>query len=83
LLRNISLAKIYELARTLKIPSDVLERFKPIAPAVYDFGLTVPAGVMNPVASTELLVEIGRRILETEKDVIEGQGVTNVDPAGR
>jgi nucleotide-binding universal stress UspA family protein len=79
LLRNVSLAKINELARAQKIPSDVLERFKPIAPAVYDFGLTVPAGVMNPVASTELLVEIARRILETEKAVIEGQGVQNVD----
>jgi nucleotide-binding universal stress UspA family protein len=79
LLRNISLARTYDLARTLKIPSDVLEKFKPIAPAVYDFGLTVPTGVMNPVASTELLVEVGRRILETEKDVIEGQGVKNID----
>jgi len=79
LLRNLSLAKIYELAQTQKIPSDVLERFKPIAPAVYEFGLSVPAGVINPAASTELLVEIGRRILETEKAVIEGQGVKNVD----
>ena len=34
---------------------------------------------MNPVASTELLVEIARRILETEKAVIEGQGVKSVD----
>jgi len=81
LLRNVSLAKIYELARAQKIPPDVLERFKPTAPAVYDFGLTVPARIMNPVAPTELLVEIGRRILETEKDVIEGQGVKNVDLA--
>jgi len=79
LLRNISLAKIYELARTQKVPSDLLEKFKPIAPALYDFGLTVSAGVVNPVASTELLIEIGRRILEMEKDVIEGQGVKNVD----
>jgi len=79
LLRNISLAKIYELARIQKIPSDVLEGFKPIAPAVYDFGLTMPTGVINPIASTDLLVEIGRRILVTEKGVIEGQGVKNVD----
>ena len=78
LLRNLSLAKIYELAESQKIPLDVLEHFKPIAPAVYDFGLTVPAGVISPAASTELLVEIGRRILETEKAVIEGQGVKNV-----
>jgi nucleotide-binding universal stress UspA family protein len=78
LLRNTSLAKLYELAGTQKIPSDVLERFKSQTPAVYDFGLTIPAGVINPVASTDLLVEIGRRILETEKDVIEGQGVKNV-----
>ena len=80
LLRNISLAKLYELAGTQKIPSDVLERCKSIAPAVYDFGLTVPAGVIHPVAPTDLLIEIGRRILETEKDVIEGQGVKNVAP---
>ena len=79
LLRNVSLAKINELARAQNIPSDVLEKLKPIAPAVYDFGLTVQAGVMNPVASTELLVEIARRILETEKAVIEGQGVKSVD----
>ena len=80
LLRNISLTKLYELAGTQKIPSDVLERYKSIAPAVYDFGLTVPAGVIHPVAPTDLLIEIGRRILETEKDVIEGQGVKNVAP---
>jgi nucleotide-binding universal stress UspA family protein len=80
LLHNISLAKLYELAGTQKIPSDVLERFKSITPAVYDFGLSIPAGVINPVAPADLLVEIGRRILETEKDVIEGQGVKNVVP---
>ena len=79
LLRNIPLAKIYELARVQGISSDVLERFKPIAPAVYDFGLTVPVGAIHPVAPTDLLVEIGRRILETEKAVIVGQGVHNVD----
>ena len=79
LLRDISVAKIYELARTLKIPSDVLERFKHMTPAVYDFGLTIPASVIKPVAMTGLLIEVGRRILETEKDVIEGQGVKNVD----
>jgi nucleotide-binding universal stress UspA family protein len=79
LLRNIPLSKIYELARTQRISSDVLERFKPVAPALYDFGLTVPVGAIHPVAPTDLLVEIGRRILETEKAVIEGQGVHNVD----
>ena len=79
LLRNLSLTKIYELAQTQKMPPDVLERFKPIAPAVYDFGLTVPAGVIGSVASTDLLIEIGRRILETEKAVIKGQGVKIVD----
>ena len=79
LLRNISLAKLYELAGAQKIPSDALERFKPVAPAVYDFGLTVPAGVINPIAPTGLLVEIGRRILEMEKDVVAGHGVKKVD----
>jgi nucleotide-binding universal stress UspA family protein len=80
LLRNVSLAKLYELARIQKIPSDVLERFKSIAPAVYDFGLTVPAGVIHPVPPTDLLVEIGRHVLETEKADIEGQGAKNVEP---
>lgn len=79
LLRDISLAKVYELARTLNIPSDVLEKFKPITPAVYDFGLTIPASVINPIATSGLLIEVGRRILETERAVIEGQGVKNVD----
>lgn len=79
LLRNVSLAKLHELAKILNIPPDVLDRFKPVAPPVYDFGLTVPAGVIGPVAPTELLVEIGRRILETEKAAIAGQGVRNVD----
>jgi hypothetical protein len=51
-----------------------------MTPAVYDFGLTVPAGVINPVAPTDPLVEIGRCILETEKDVIERQGVNNITP---
>jgi nucleotide-binding universal stress UspA family protein len=80
LLRNMSLAKLYELAGTQKIPPEVLERLKSHTPAVYDFGLTIPAGVIHPVASTDLLVEIGRHILETEKHVIEGQGVKNVAP---
>ncbi len=35
--------------------------------------------VINPVATTALLIEVGRRILETEKNVIEGQGVKTVD----
>jgi nucleotide-binding universal stress UspA family protein len=78
LLRNTSLATIYAVARTLKVPADVLEKFKPAAPAVYDFGLTVPPNILNPVAPTGLLIEIGRRLLETERSVIEGQGVKDV-----
>lgn len=79
LLRDISLTKIYELAQTQNIPSDVLERLKPIAPVVDEFGMGLPAGAINPTATTELLIEVGRRILETEKKVIESQGVENVD----
>jgi len=79
LLRDVPVAKIYELALDLKMPTDVLDKFKPITPAVYDFGLTIPAGTISPIATNELLIEVGRRILETEKHVIEGQGVTNVD----
>lgn len=80
LLRNVSPAKLHELAQTQNLPPDVLERHKPVAPAVYDFGLTIPAGVIHPVAPTDLLVEIGRRVLETEKDAVVGQGVKNVVP---
>jgi nucleotide-binding universal stress UspA family protein len=79
LLRDIPLAKLHELARSHGIPQQELDRFKPIAPPVYDFGLTMPAGVIHPVAPTELLVEIGRRILEAEKAAIQGQGVKIVD----
>lgn len=90
LLRNVPPMRIYELAESLNISPEILERFKPVAPAVYDFGLTVPANVIHPTASVELLAEVGRRILETEKEVLRGQGVTNVDlivedgdPAGK
>ena len=79
LLRHTSLAKVDELARAQKIPSELLEKLKPAAPAVYDFGLTVPAGVIHPVAPTDLLREIGRRVLDMEKDAIHAQGVENVD----
>jgi nucleotide-binding universal stress UspA family protein len=79
LLRNLPLEKVYDVARSQNMASDVLERFKPDAPPIYDFGLTVPAGVINPIAPTELLVEIGQRILDTEKRAIEGQGVKQVD----
>ena len=79
LLRNVSFARLHELARTEGIPSDVLEKFKSVAPTVYDFGLTVPAGVIHPVVPTDLLVEIGRRILEAEKLAVEGQGVKSVE----
>jgi nucleotide-binding universal stress UspA family protein len=78
LLRNISLVKLYESAEAQKIPPDLLERYKSVTPAVYDFGLTIPAGVINAVAPTDLLIEIAHRILEAEKGVIEGQDVKNV-----
>ena len=79
LLRDIPITKIYELAQTQEIPSDVLERLQPITPADFDFGLSLRTSVINPVATTELLIEVGRRILETEKNVIEGQGVKTAD----
>jgi len=79
LLRDVPITKINELAQSLKIPSDVLEKYKPITPAVYDFGLSIPAGAINPIATSGLLIEIGRRILETEKNVVTGQGVENVE----
>ncbi len=79
LLRDISLAKIYELPQTQEIPSDVLEKLQPVTPADFDFRVTLRTSGINPVATTALLIEVGRRILETEKNVIEGQGVKTVD----
>lgn len=78
LLRNSPLATIYGIAGTLQIPADELEKFKHVAPPVYDFGLTVPPNVLHPVASTGLLVLIGQRLVETERRVIEEQGVKDV-----
>jgi nucleotide-binding universal stress UspA family protein len=79
LLRNLALRKVYELARAQNVPSHVLERLEPAAPPVYDFESSVPAAVVSAVAPTELLVDIGRRIIDAEKRAIEGQGVKQVD----
>jgi nucleotide-binding universal stress UspA family protein len=79
LLRNASLNHIEELTRQYRIPADVLEKLKPIAAPVVDFGFTIPTGAIGPVITTELLIEIGRKILEVEKSAIEGQGVGQVD----
>ena len=80
LLRDVSLARLHELARSLGIPQVELDKLKPLAPPVYDFGLTMPAGVIQPIVPMELLVEVGRRVLDTEKAVIEHQGVKTVQP---
>jgi nucleotide-binding universal stress UspA family protein len=79
LLHGIPLAIIDELARTYRVAPEALDTFKKASPAVYDFGLTVPASVIRPTAPADLLLEIGRRILETEKAAVEGQGVKAVD----
>lgn len=79
LLRGIPVARVHELAHSHGIAADQLDKFKPTAPPVYDFGLTMPAGVIHSVAPTELLVQLGRRILETERAVVEGQGVRTVE----
>ena len=79
LLRGIPVARVHELAHSHGIAADQLDKFKQTAPPVYDFGLTMPAGVIHSVAPTELLVQLGRRILETERAVVEGQGVRTVE----
>jgi nucleotide-binding universal stress UspA family protein len=79
LLRDVPHARLDALARTYKVPSEALAKLRPSAPAVYDFGLTLPVGVIHSVAPTNVLVEIGRCILETEKAAVEGQGVTAVE----
>jgi nucleotide-binding universal stress UspA family protein len=90
LLRGTPLSRIYELAEIHSIPADGLEKLKPVAAPVYDFGFTVPVGSIGPVPTTELLIEVGRRILEAEKKTVEGEGVEKVDlmmedadPAGK
>ena len=79
LLRDVALTTVYEVARSYGVHQDALDKFKVTAPPLYDFGLTVPTGVIQAIAPTELLVEVGNRILETEKAVIEGQGVRTVE----
>ena len=79
LLRDASLKHIDELTNKYRIPADVLEKLKPIAAPVVDFGFTIPTGTIGPVITTELLIEIGRKILEVEKSAVEGQGVKQVD----
>lgn len=79
LLRDIPLMKLRELARSHGMALDEFDKFKPAAPPVYDFGLTMPAGVVHPVAPTDLLFEVGRCILETAKSAIEGQGVKDIE----
>jgi nucleotide-binding universal stress UspA family protein len=79
LLRDIPISRLEALAGTYNVPANVLAKLKPIAPAVYDFGLTMPASIIHSSAPTDLLVEIGRCILETEKAVVQGQGVKTVE----
>jgi nucleotide-binding universal stress UspA family protein len=81
LLRDIPLSRLDQLARSYNVPEEVLVRLKPSAPAIYDFGLTMPASVIHSAAPTDLLVKIGRCILETEKAVVEGQGVKTIELA--
>lgn len=79
LLRSAPLERIYELADIHAVPAETLEKLKPVSPPVYDFGFTVPTGAIGPMATTELLIEVGHRILDAEKKAIEGEGVEKVD----
>lgn len=78
LLRNVPLAKLYELAEKLRISSDVLEKLKPIEPVVSADELGLYSGAIDPVVPIGLLIEAGRRILESEKSSVEAQGVKDV-----
>jgi nucleotide-binding universal stress UspA family protein len=78
LLRTTPVGKLYRLAENQNFPAHVLEQFKHLAPATYDFGLTIPANLINPVASTELLVRIGQHILDTERHTLQGEGIGGV-----
>jgi nucleotide-binding universal stress UspA family protein len=78
LLRNVPLAKIYELAEKQGLAAEVLERLKPIEPVVSADELGLYSGAIDPVVPTGLLIELGRRILENEKSTVEAQGVKDV-----
>ena len=90
LLRNTPLDKIGRLAESLKVPLETIESFRHSAPAVYDFGLAVPANVVRRFAPSGLVVAVGQRILDTEKEAICALGISDVtgvmadgDPADR
>lgn len=79
LLRGISSAKIYALSEAHEIPSEMINKLEPVALNVPEFGFMLTPGAIDPASTTELLVEVGRRILEHEKHLLEEEGVTNID----
>ena len=78
LLRDTPLEKIKRLAESLGVPPETVERLGHAAPAVYDFGLAIPANMINPVAPMGLVAEIAQRILDREKAAIASRGVESV-----
>ena len=79
LLRDISLAKIYAMSEAHEIPSEMIDKLEPIALNVPEFGFMLTSGTINPASTTEILLEVGRRILEHEKHLLEEEGVSDVD----
>jgi nucleotide-binding universal stress UspA family protein len=83
LLRNVSFAKIFELARKQKLPADVLKSLNDLVePLVYGAGLGVPMGditsAIRPTVPAEILIKIGGRVLEMEQGSVRAQGVNEV-----
>lgn len=90
LLRNIPYAAIYRLLEQQKISAEEFERLKLTDPISYGEGASFSAGVVNPLVATELLIELGRHILENQKEEFKARGVSDVtvrmedgDPADR
>ena len=82
--------KLCGLAESYAIPAETLRRLTPLPQAIYEDNIGFPMNVMNPTMPTELLIELGRCILESHKETAERLGAADVtlvmedgDPAER
>lgn len=78
LLATTPFVKIYGLAERYGIPAETLERLRPLTPPGYEDGIGFPISIMNPPVPSELLVELGRRLLESHKASAEALGAADV-----
>lgn len=78
LLNGTPYPKICGLAASYGIAAETLEHLRPPSPADYENSMSFPIGMMNAVAPAELLIEIGRGILEAHKDIVGDYGVRDI-----